>query len=93
MRLQELFPDIEAHEFTDACMRLVEQDALRLSKLGETLGGFPDDPGAHDNIAFFYTDPQMKFHLHAGPLSDECFKRLSAFIDMPPKFKRQRGAG
>jgi hypothetical protein len=30
----------------------------------------------------------MGFHLDAGRLSQQCFKQLSAFIDMPAGFKR-----
>jgi hypothetical protein len=57
-RLQELFPGIEAHEFTDACMRLVEQNALRLSKLDKTLGRSRDHQRARDNIASFLLIPK-----------------------------------
>ncbi len=70
-------------------MRLVEQNALRLSKLDKTLGRFRDHQGAHDKIAIFYPDPQMGFYLDAGPLSQQSFKHLSAFIDMPVGFKRR----
>ena len=90
-RLRELFPSIEDLEFTDACLRLVEQDALLLRKFDKDLGGHRDYQGAGDDLTFFYADPQMGFQLHARPLSQQCFKELSAFIDMPAGFKRRRG--
>ena len=38
-RLRELFPDIEAHEFTEACRRLVDRDALRSAQARRNSGG------------------------------------------------------
>ncbi len=70
-------------------MRLYEQNALRLSKPDKTPGGFRNYQGALDTIAFFYADSDVGFYLHAGPLSQPCFKQLSAFIGMPAGFKQR----
>jgi hypothetical protein len=72
-------------------MRLVMQDALRLSRHDKDLDGFRDYQGAHDNLAFFYTDAQMGLSLHAGAQSPQYFKRLSALIDLPAGFRRWMG--
>jgi len=83
MRLRELFPDIEAHEFTEACRRLVDRDALLVRKLKEGYGGGLDE-------ATFFTDPKAALHFHSGPQSELYFRQLSAFIDMPAAFKHRQ---
>lgn len=85
MRLRALFPGLEAPEFTDACRRLVGQNALRLRKLEKEYRGGPDD------VTFFMTEPSVVFHLHSSAQSQAYFRELSAFIDMPGKFKRHPG--
>ena len=83
MRLRALFPGIEAPEFTDACRRLVEQNALSLRKLGTEYRDGPND------VTCFLNEPRVVFHLHSSANSQPYFKELSAFIDMPGKFKRR----
>ena len=85
MRLRALFPGIEAPEFTDACRRLVEQNALSFRKLGKDYRGGPND------VTCFITEPGVVIHLQSSAQSQPYFKELSAFIDMPGEFKRCPG--
>ena len=83
MRLRALFPGIEASEFTDACRRLVEHNAVSLRKLGTEYPGGPND------VTSFLNEPRVAFHLHSSAKSRPHFQGLSALIDMPGKFKRR----
>jgi hypothetical protein len=82
VRLRELFPDIQAAEFTDACKRLFAMRALQLHKLDKGRAVIDDDKDASD-VEFIFTNPEVKLNLKTSEFSQRHFRRLSALIEPP----------
>ena len=90
-RLRELFPDIVAWEFTDACKRLFKQNVLHLRKFDNDLGGLRDYQGARDDVTYFGADSKGFYIQASGVQGQKYFKQLSALIEGPAGFKRWTG--
>jgi hypothetical protein len=82
IRLRKLFPNVVASEFTDACKRLFTRNALHLRRFDNDLAAFRDYQDACDDVTFFGAGSNG-FCLRASEQSQNCFKQLSALIDVP----------
>jgi len=91
-RLRQCFPDIQHQEFTEACKRLFQQQALDLRKLDNSgaVVGLLDFRGTREDEMAFFADARAVFYLRPRPLSQTYFGRLSAHLEAPSGFRRGR---
>src|SRR5260370_19698106 len=85
-RLRELFPDIEPHEFSRACLGLMRLSAINVDF--SVIGGYRNYQGAGDDQALF---DAKTLWLKPADHSRAYFRRLSALIEVPAEARRHFG--
>jgi len=86
-RLGQCFPDIRHQEFTAACERLFQQQALALRKAPKSVVGWLDYRVTAEDDAPFSADDRGNFYLSPAPMSRTYFNRLSGYLEAPAGFK------
>lgn len=85
-RLRELFSDIASRELTDACKRLVTQNALHLQRYDKSSSTLLDYQDERDDVTFFDSGSEG-ICFKTKTQSQRCFRQLSALIEAPVGFK------